>query len=382
MIRPRPPAPPAPPSPPIGPTPAGSHNEGLITFADPSVKRVVGTGVNQRLAAAVAAPVAGPPIGPGTLVSVLGTVIGEKVAENAVWYIHGGGARSWSGGFEAYVVPPVPPSPVPGPVPPPITPGQRLTVQKHLRVICVNYDVPADGNRPAFKGRMSQELLDNSLNRARTFPTIVAQMTGGRVVIEQDIIVEERPVTSLNTYGIGWWIGPNDVPGNPDVTKYDGIITYLDNGVVPMDAGGLTTRRYSCISSGNVGPLADVHEWAHQVEGEMVNLGYRQDNWGDHGAPYDYPMLHSGGYHQYVDDGDWRQWNIDWLTGRLPVPGDRRQYASEFVGSTWGITEPMWRSMPRVIDAYPGVRRAQRPSDITMVDGSIINPPARRERGT
>ena len=189
-----------------------------------------------------------------------------------------------------------------------------------------------------------------------------------------------RTVTSLNTYGIGWWIGRDDVPGKPNPDNYDGIITYQDNAVVPMDAGGLTIRRYSCISSGNVGPLADVHEWAHQVEVEMVALGYRQDNWSGDG-PYDHPMLHSGGFHGYRDDDDWKQWNIDWLTGRLPVPGDRRQHTSEFVGPTWGITEPMWRSMPRVTDAFPGVRRAQGPSDASMVDGSIVNPPARKRGG-
>ena len=379
MGRPKPPAPPAPPAPPIGPTPAGSHNEGLITFGA-ATKRVIGTGVNQRYAAVVAAPLSGPPIGPGTLVEVRGTVIGERVAENAVWYIHGGGARSWSGGFEAYATPT--PTPSPGPTPAPITPGQRLTTQKHLRVICVNYDVMATDTHPEFRGRMRQHVLDNSLDRARTFPGIIAQMTGGRVVIEQDIVIEERPVTSLHTYGVGWWVGPGDVPGDPDRSRYDGIITYQDNAVVPMDAGGLTTRQHTCISSANVGPLADVHEWAHQVEVEMVALGYRQDNWGDGGAPFDFPMLHSGGFHAYTDDGDWRQWNIDWLTGRLPVPGDRRQHASEFVGSTWGITEPMWRSMSRVTDGFPGVRRAMAPSDISMVDGSIVNPPARRERGT
>ncbi len=361
-IRPRPPAP--------DPVPVTSgYDEGVITFF-PAFRNFVVTraSVNERFVAALGTPTAGPAILGGVVVQCVAQVIGQEFEGNRIWYITNVGTRVWAGALT-----PNDSKPVPEPVV--IKP---MTVQRHQRIILMNYDVPATSNNPIFKGRMTQDVLDNALKRAREFPAIMADFSGGRIRIEQEIVVEERPVTRVDTYGGGWWVGRGGVPDQSRVGEFDSLITYLDAKVIPMHAGGLSYGGYSCINTSHVGPLADVHEWGHQVESAAVHQGYRQDDWGADTGPNDHPMLHSGSQHGYNDTNDWEKWNRDWFQAKLVVPAERRPYCSSLVGATWGVSDDILRSLPRKLDGFPGVKRSLTPSDRTMVGDNLLNPPARK----
>ena len=106
-------------------------------------------------------------------------------------------------------------------------------IWKALFIVYRNTDVDyqdKDGNPKHMTLTMPDEEFSNGLWGLREFPAIANDFSNKEAVVLYDIVIIDRPITTITTLGNGYWLSPNDTRAELDLYapkgKYDSVLVY------------------------------------------------------------------------------------------------------------------------------------------------------------
>lgn len=217
-----------------------------------------------------------------------------------------------------------------------------------LLIVKAKGDIRADGF-PDVKYEMNPvDIAAVKAAFAEYTPTIVKDLSNGRLVWKPDVVISPTSLTKVAKLGDGNWVGPEcvatDIEKHAPLGKYDGVFVYwkdtddktrrsLKGGfgwsIGPTEAAG--GCGFSCV---NFVPAKDftresewtevfIHEWLHQLEAFYGSNGVKLPRGGLHGND-NYGFKHKNG---------WKHWYNAFINAEL----------TEKDGTHVGLGESAWR---------------------------------------
>jgi hypothetical protein len=216
---------------------------------------------------------------------------------------------------------------------------------RFLGVVAPGLDARAGLFGTRHRRTMADAEIDACTAILRSLPGVVADWSDGNAALEAEVVVADRPLTSLARVGGGWWADPGsaaDLIGPLlDVPRDSILLLYPSDGDPALrGAWGYTWGEVGSLGGGGFSAIVSdpwpgwatiedpahgfVHEWLHQVEAVYHRLGLTEN---------ELPSLHDVADRRttradtpdrvetYVEHerrtGSWRPWYRDYMTGTV-----------------------------------------------------------------